>query len=77
MFVGSKANGPRPLIISLESLSREIEMIRHKRFDLSRPFGVRKDLPIEIRRARKILDDQIGELKLSCKKIAIPYTYRL
>ena len=76
VFVGSKANAPRPLIVCFADFKQR-EMIRHKRFDLTRPFGVSEDLPIEIRNARKSLDGQIRALKLSGKKCAILYPCRL
>ena len=75
-MIGSKANGPRPIIASFCDFKQR-EVIRGKRFDLARPYGISEDLPKEIRNARKSLDGEIKELRNQNKKVRILFPCRL
>ena len=74
--IGNLAFTPRPMIVLFSDFKQK-EMIRKQRFELQRPFGISEDLPIEIRRARKSLENVIKDLKSQGKKVAIIYPCRL
>ena len=76
VMIGSKANGPRPIIVCFCDFKQR-ETIRGKRFDLARPYGISEDLPKEIRNARKSLDGEIKELKSQNKKVRVLFPCRL
>ena len=70
--LGHKADKPRPIIVKFYRF-KERERVREKRFDLSPPFSMSEDLPMEIREARKSLSPQFQELKNKGKKPYIVY----
>ena len=74
--IGRLAFTPRPIIVLFTDFQQK-EIIRKKRFDLARPFGISEDLPIEIRKARKSIENLVKDLKAQGKKVAILYPCRL
>ena len=56
---------------------KERELIRSKRFDLAKPFGIAEDLPNEIRLARKSLHGKLDAAKKQNKKASIIYPAKL
>ena len=74
--VGAKAGRPRPIIVCFHDFKQK-EMVRAKKVDLERGFGVSEDFPRAIRNARASLLDELKELKRSKKKAAIIWPARL
>ena len=74
--IGKLAFTPRPMIVLFTDFKLK-EAIRKKRFELTRPYGISDDLPVEIRRARKSLENVVKDLKAQNKKVAIIYPCRL
>ena len=70
VFLGKEK--PRPIIVKFYRF-KEKERVRSMRSDLSAPYSISEDIPIEIREARKSLHPQFQELKNQNKRPYIIY----